>query len=164
MKILFIILGMCLVVGTKAQNLDRLTISAGGSATDKVSYTIGETFNLSMAKDGDVKFETGMQGSISNTGSDNNFLKIENTIANNVKLACYPNPAKDFIYFSFGKQTAKKLFISIVDINGKIVFAETTTHTAMMDCNIEKLEAGSYILSIRSENEQAVGSVKFVKQ
>ncbi len=37
------------MIGLQAQNLDRITISAGGSATDEVSYSIGETFNSSIS-------------------------------------------------------------------------------------------------------------------
>ncbi len=147
----------------KGQNFDRITISAGGSATDNVSYTIGETFNLAIAKDGNIKLETGMQGSTSNTGGDNNFLKIETVISNDLKLACYPNPAKDVLYFTLSKQTKGKLFITITNTNGQIVFSEATEYRNMMDCNIKNLQAGSYILSVSSENKQAEGKLKFVK-
>ena len=57
------------VFGLQAQNLDRITISAGGSSTDEVSYSIGETFNFALA-DGDIVIETGSQGSTGDTGGN----------------------------------------------------------------------------------------------
>lgn len=63
------------MIGLQAQNLDRITISAGGNATDEVSYSIGETFNFALA-DGDIYFNTGNIGI--GTTNPTSKLRIEN--------------------------------------------------------------------------------------
>lgn len=50
-----------------AQNLDRISMSSGGDATDNVAYVIGEAFNFTIAG-GDIVIETGSLASENNTG------------------------------------------------------------------------------------------------
>lgn len=151
------------MISLQAQELDRITISAGGSSTNEVSYSIGETFNLALA-DGDFVLETGSQGSTGNTGGDNNYTSVETVISNNNKVACYPNPTNGMIYFNAGKATNEMLTIQIVDISGKIVISKSVAKSTIMDCDLTNLNAGNYILSVNGENGQIIGSAKFVKQ
>ncbi len=120
--------------------------------------------NFALA-DGDIILETGSQGSITNTGGTaNNFVSVENVISANKKIACYPNPAKNMIYFNAGEITNEMLFVQIIDISGKTVFSKSVIKSSIMDCDLTKIKAGNYILSVNGENGQIIGSTKFVKR
>ena len=88
---------------TFSQNLDRISISSGGKATEEVNFVIGETFNFLFASNGTITIETGTLSSTGNTGGFPNLVSIEQ-IASIRKIACYLNPATDAIYFALQDQ------------------------------------------------------------
>ncbi len=162
-KIIISSVFLLIITSLQAQNLDRITISAGGNVTDKVSFSIGETFNLILAG-GDFILETGSQGSKGNTGGNNNFVSEDNVISEKNHIYCYPNPTKNVIYFNAGNVTNETLTVQIIDISGKIVVSKKVSKSTIMDCKLTDLVAGYYILSVSGENGQVIGSAKFIKQ
>ena len=74
----------------------------------------------------------------------------QNVADNNIdKLKLYPNPAKDKIYIS-GLKNAEK--ISIIDINGKLVYNENFANRSVSKYSIDisKLKQGTYFVKIVS--------------
>lgn len=70
------------------------------------------------------------------------------------KLEIYPNPTNGNFIINFG-EILSDTELNILDMNGKLVYSEVISKNAstIKQVNIEKLPAGIYILSIRSNNE-----------
>jgi len=146
----------------QAQNIDRVTLSAGGESTDEVSYVIGETFNFSLAN-GNIILETGSQGSTVNTGGLN--TNINEIQENGITLSYYPNPVKDYFYISInGDIEETELVILIFDINGKLMFQNKIKYSNIMQLNISHLNTGSYIMSIANITNRVYGIQKIIKE
>jgi hypothetical protein len=137
-KIIFLSFLCLFALITFSQNLDRISISSGGSSTDEVNYVIGEIFNFSLADGATIILETGTLGSTDNSGGNNNFVKIDE-VAKISKIACYPNPAKDVIYYAFPKNGITEFKVSVFDISGKMVQTKTGTYSEIMACNISQI-------------------------
>lgn len=161
-KIIISIVFLLAVIGLQAQNLDRITISAGGNATDEVSYSIGETFNFAVA-DGDIVIETGSQGSTGNTGGNNNFVKVETVVTGNNQLSVYPNPTNATVYFNAGKVDNGNLQVVITDITGKQVVTKSVSKSVIMDCDLSSLTSGNYIMSVYDNQNKIIGTAKIIK-
>ncbi len=145
-----------------AQDLDRITLSAGGDATDEVSYVIGETFNFALA-DGDITIETGSQGSTGNTGGT--ATSIEQVQAKGeVTISCYPNPATDKLYFSVKGLTETEFTVLVLDISGKLLQKSQTKQDKIMQCQVQQLATGTYFLSLANEKGKVYGIKKFIKK
>jgi hypothetical protein len=91
-------------------------------------------------------------------------IKDQPKIPELVALKVFPNPAKDIItvdvYASLGK-TMNNAVISIVDVNGNIVFKEKLQQQNMFNINTTAFASGVYFISIRSKDELVARS-KFV--
>jgi len=145
-----------------AQNLDRIALSAGGDATNEVSYVIGETFNFALA-DGDMVLETGSQGSDGNTGGIAG--GIEKAEANsNITISCYPNPATDKLYFSVKGLDKNEFTVLVFDVNGKLLQTGQTKQSEIMHCQVQNLASGTYFLSLTNAQGKVYGVKKFIKK
>ena len=162
-----LIAGMLTILGgatsLQAQDLDRITLSAGGDATNQVSYVIGETFNFALA-DGNITLETGSQGSTENTGGTGGDVTKINNIESKYKVSCYPNPVKETIFFNLQAKDINELTVLIFDINGKLMQTKNTKHTEIMKCDVQELANGTYFLSLANKNGVINGVTKFIKQ
>lgn len=150
------------IAGIKAQNLDRISISSGGSATDEVNYVLGETFNFTMADGANVIIETGTLGSTDDTGGDNNFTVVKQ-LAQTTDLECYPNPTTDIVNIT-GLPNASGLILSVYNISGKVVKMQSCTSKNMQSIDVSNLTAGTYFISVSDIQLKSINSVKFVKQ
>ncbi len=145
------------------QNLDRISISSGGSATDEVNYVIGETFNFSLASDGNITVETGTLGSTENTGGPQNTVSIEQ-VAIIKKIACYPNPTTDAIYFAINDKNQGSLIVNVFDLSGKLLLSSKTENKDIMKLDLQSISQGSYISTVSNSKGEVLGSFQFIKQ
>ncbi len=151
-----------------SQNLDRISLSSGGSATDEVNYVLGETFNFTLADGANVIIETGTLGSSDDTGGDNNFTAVKQ-LAINSALECYPNPTTDFVNVNLtGFQNLsgleEELILSVYDITGKVVKMQNCTADNLQTLNVSKFAAGTYFISVSDNFLKPINSVKFIKK
>jgi len=155
----FLLVGLSL----NAQNLDRISISAGGASTDDVNYVLGETFNFSMGDGATVIIESGSLGSTGNTGSDSNFTDIK-LISQNSPIKFYPNPAKDIVNLDLSVyKNNSKLLICIYTISGKIVkMVPAENKESQLD--VSELTSGTYFISISDTKLQLKSSIQFIKE
>ncbi len=83
-------------------------------------------------------------------------IKDQPTISDFATLKVFPNPAKEVItvdiYASLGKSVNNGV-ISIVDINGNVVFKEKLQQQNMLNINTTGFSSGVYLISIRSNDE-----------
>jgi hypothetical protein len=146
-----------------SQNLDRISISSGGSATDVVNYVIGETFNFSMASGGNITVETGTLGSTENSGGLQNTVSIEQ-VAVIKKIACYPNPTTDAIYFAINDKNQNALIVNVFDLSGKLLLSSKTENMCIMKLDLQSITQGSYIAAVSNSKGEVLGSFQFIKQ
>ncbi len=162
---------MLLTFGARAQNLDRISISSGGAATDNVNYVLGETFNFTVAQGGTISLETGTLGSTDDTGGDNNFTRVRQ-LAEVSQLAVYPNPATDYVTLANlnpqGFQNPEGLIPAVYDAYGKVVKMQAVeTHGRVslpVNIDVAQLPAGMYFISVSDVSFKPVACAKFVKQ
>ena len=146
-----------------AQNLDRISISTGGNATNEVNFVIGETFNFSLAKNGTVTVESGTLTSTENTGGLQNTVSVEK-VAEIKKIACYPNPATDAIYFAINDKKQSSLIVNVFDLSGKLLLSEKTQNLDIMKLDLQSITKGNYISTLSNSKGVVLGSFQFIKQ
>lgn len=76
----------------------------------------------------------------------------------------FPNPTKSSISLSLNNLYEQNVFVSILDISGKIIFNEEThmlTGDNKVKLNTENLDAGIYFIELRNENTSK--KIKFIK-
>jgi len=146
-----------------SQNLDRISISTGGNATNEVNFVIGETFNFAMADNATVTIETGTLGSSGNTGGLQNTVSIEK-VAVIKKIACYPTPATDAIYFAINDKKQTSLIVNVFDLSGKLLLSEKTQNLDIMKLDLQSITTGNYISTLSNSKGEVLGSFQFIKQ
>ena len=146
-----------------SQNLDRISISTGGNATNEVNFVIGETFNFAMADNATVTIETGTLGSSGNTGGLQNTVSIEK-VAVIKKIACYPNPATDAIYFAINDKKHSSLIVNVFDLSGRLLLSSKTDNLDIMKLDIQSITKGNYIATVSNSQSVVLGSFQFIKQ
>ncbi|WP_066758442.1 T9SS type A sorting domain-containing protein [Crocinitomix algicola] len=88
------------------------------------------------------------------------FLSSENYIQNSSFLDIYPNPFNDELTLSFSTEITDPVFISINDVNGRVVISQELKPTIYPgQINTEKLSPGVYFYSITSGKKQQSGKI-----
>lgn len=143
-----------------AQNLDRVSMTSGGDATDKVAYVIGETFNFTIAG-GDIIIETGSLSSEDNTGGMIYTDVLE--IAANNPMQCYPNPVRDILTLNTGLKNGVKIKLLVYNSNGQVVYQTIQANQDELRINFSNLTPGTYHLAVIEEETEKINSVKIIK-
>jgi len=154
----FIFASACL-----AQQLDRISLSSGGSATNEVNYVIGETFNFSLVTDANLIIETGSLGSENNTGGDANFTKVQEIAALDPML-CYPNPVSQILNIQTGFSAEKTIEILIYNSNGQVIYQKTMINQPWLTIDFSNISSGIYYLAIFEKTANEIKSAKIYKQ
>ena len=156
---LLIFTGLCAFT----QNLDRISISSGGKATDEVSFVIGETFSFSMAGNGNIIVEAGTMAGTENTGGLTGNVPISR-VAEIKNIPCYPNPATDAIFFALNDKKQTSLIITVFDLTGKLILSLKTENTDIIKLDLQYITPGSYISTVLNQQAEVIGSFQFIKQ
>jgi hypothetical protein len=70
----------------------------------------------------------------------------------NFNFRLIPNPAKDFCLLNIQSESTDREFqVELVDLSGRILFAETTFHK-QMQLNTTHLTSGIYIVQVKSDS------------
>lgn len=160
-----LIIGMVfilIVMGTKAQNLDRLSLSSGGLVNNRINVVIGELFVFSLTDKGQ-SFETGSLSSFSNTGGINIPASVKNINADPIEALCYPNPVVQQLNFSVKNLKNLEVEIRIIDLKGSIILQTRTNSPEQATLNVSGLKPGQYILELSSTENMEIPSVRFIK-
>ena len=76
--------------------------------------------------------------------------------------AIYPNPATDFVYADVKPSVREDFQIAIRDINGKVVYTENKSWSAVIRIAIDvsDFQKGFYVLELKNGNK--ISAAKFV--
>ena len=144
----------------KAQNLDRLSLSSGGAASDNINYVLGETFNFTLASGGDIIIETGTLGSDDNTGIE--FVdRLEELAKESSSIKCYPNPAHHLLTVDFNSVEGANNVVVLNEL-GQVVM-QTKPNGERVYLNVRSLSSGIYFVMTLCGNK-VLGTNKIVKQ
>jgi len=77
-----------------------------------------------------------------------------------LRMVINPVPAKDYINISVNKEITGH--ISIIDINGKIVYADKLVDQNEKTININSISKGIYLIQIMTQNQ--IFTEKFIKK
>jgi len=158
MKIALTFLAITLSIAVIAQVsvVPELVSSGGGYAelTDiRVSYSIGEPI-IGISTDGNTTLTQGFQQ------SDFSITSIDKLTLLGFNL--FPNPTDGILIVEYGEAKFQDIRLRISDINGRLILQERLDEFNRSELDISVLTAGTYILTILSEQKN-LGTSKIIK-
>lgn len=99
------------------------------------------------------------------TATINTATGIDNASLNNA-IAIYPNPANASVNVKFESALSAGAQISITDIAGRVILANNVQNVnqgQIVSLNIENINAGTYFITVRSENKNTVQKLIITK-
>ncbi len=89
-------------------------------------------------------------------------MGVENTLANNVNVQVYPNPARDMITFAI--TASQNAILSVYDITGKVVFSQSVDATnGNYNLDLSNYNSGMYFYNLTLDNNSVTGKFSVVK-
>lgn len=148
------ILLLCMVSALCGRTEAQSVVSATGSSTDMMTWTLGEVFTESIMRSNVVRFSQGFNQpfTISTSG-------ILNVKGDNLTFTAGPNPVVDELYISVSgsRSTAWSLY----DLQGRMLDSGELTDTQAVISFSDK-NAGEYVLRIK--NEAGSRSILIIKK
>lgn len=161
----FTLLGAALVVGTMsyAQSIAPQSVNSGGTtmlqSNGSLSFTVGELVVLSQTdSDGNTLGGGFTAGATLTTAS------IQETDATVLDVNVFPNPTSDLVNIRINYSTVDKVVVTITDLEGKEVFNGLYAGISnTIGINTSTYARGTYVLSLKNNNNQVLGTYKIIK-
>jgi len=153
-------------IGDEGEKSLLVNVPAGsGAATYEVNFIIpsnGAAFTsstivrLRMSSD---EFAAGRSYGAAANGEIEDFridetLSVENLEAKRISI--YPNPASDFLIIDFGQYAGRFNTVEMYDITGRLMSKTSLKETQLdkVEIRLDQLNAGIYLLNLRSKEDQ----------
>ena len=160
-----VILMLILLMGNQifSQNISPQSINSGGAQMNKnnisLSFTVGELVVISKSDS--------LGNSLNNGFMAGATLTIENTQETDLSILdvnVFPNPTSELVNIKINYSKLDQVLVSIVDMKGNEVFNEKYLGIAnVIGINISNYSIGSYILNLKTIDNQVLGSYKIIK-
>ena len=146
-------------VSLSAQSVEKNVISAIGNSYSgqnfSVSYNAGELVIGSQAsEDGSIQLGSGYYPSLNLITLDVNIPELK------FGFNLYPNPVRDALYIEH--PTLSEFIVSIHDINGRLVYELLSQ--VKKPISTSNLSLGTYIVSVKTTDNQRINSYKIIKE
>ena len=146
-------------VSLSAQSVEKSVISAIGNSYSgqnfSVSYNTGELVIGSQAsEDGSIQLGSGYYPSLNLITLDVNIPELK------FGYNLYPNPVRDALYIEH--PTLSEFIVSIHDINGRLVYELLSQ--VKKPISTSNLSLGTYIVSVKTTDNQRINSYKIIKE
>ena len=146
-------------VSLSAQSVEKNVISAIGNSYSgqnfSVSYNAGELVIGSQAsEDGSIQLGSGYYPSLNLITLDVDIPELK------FGFNLYPNPVRDALYIEH--PTLSEFIVSIHDINGRLVYEQLSQVKKPISTSI--LSLGTYIVSVKTTDNQRLNSYKIIKE
>jgi hypothetical protein len=128
-------------------------VSISGETSQSFAPTVNGDYAVIVSNNGCV--DTSICNTISNSGISSQTMNAL------MGISIYPNPTNGIIYVNSTSEN-KNLNLSIVDVNGKVVYNHSGLNGKTNMIDIEKLAQGVYFIKINNEHDQKI--IKLVKQ
>ncbi len=166
---MFRFLSILLILGSlsaSAQSITPFTINVGGSATNNLNYSIGESSSIAF-------FQLENKSSLS-TGFIQSFTPLVTGITNRVfeegeGFALSPNPAADYVRLKGGLSKPGFVEFHLLDLQGRILDTYPTTYYINYiekEFNVAHLTGGTYFIRLIYSSSDGINqstSFKFIK-
>lgn len=162
---LMIMLGAALLIGTMsyAQNIAPQSVNSCGAkmgqSNGSLSFTVGELVVLS---------QTDSQGNTLGggftTGSTLTTVSIQETDVAVLDISVFPNPTSDLVNIRINHSSIEQVVVCITDFQGKEVYSGKYEGISItFGINTAAFAPGTYVLSLKNNNNQVLGSYKIIK-
>ena len=146
-------------VSLSAQSVEKSVISAIGNSYSgqnfSVSYNAGELVIGSQAsEDGSIQLGSGYYPSLNLITLDVDIPELK------FGFNLYPNPVRDALYIEH--PTLSEFIVSIHDINGRLVYELLSQ--VKKPISTSNLSLGTYIVSVKTTDNQRINSYKIIKE
>jgi len=159
------LLGVAMLMGTMsyAQSIAPQSVNSSGTKMSQtngsLSFTVGELVVLS---------QTDSQGNTLGggftAGATLTTVSIQETDASVLDLSVFPNPTSDLVNIRINHSRIEQVVISITDLQGKEVY--NGRHAGVSNTigiNTSAYASGTYVLSLKNNNNQVLGTYKIIK-
>lgn len=148
------ILLILLILTNRSQTEAQISTNASGndiySQYGVVSYSVGELFYTQ--KGSELTSSEGLQNGASIHSSHHKSL---------IKIAIYPNPTVDLVYFKFQNSTVNNLSYKIYNETGNVLIQGTITN-ANTSVSLGQLPSSVYVCKVFKEQAELT-SLKIIK-
>lgn len=159
------LLGAAMLMGTMsyAQSIAPQSVNSGGTtmlqSNGSLSFTVGELVVLSQTdSDGNTL------GSGFSAGSTLTTLSVQETDAAVLDVNVFPNPTSDLVNIRINYSTVDQVVVTITDLEGKEVFNGLYAGISnIIGINTAAYAPGTYVLSLKKNNNQVLGTYKIIK-
>jgi hypothetical protein len=142
----FLVLFSCF--STSAQSISTYTINVGGSVSNNLNYSIGESASIAY-------FQSSNQLSLS-SGFIQSFTPLVTGIVNRIfeegeKMVLAPNPATDYIRLKGGLAKPGFVEFHLIDLQGRILDTYPPTYYINYvdkEINTTQLQGGTYFIRL----------------
>ena len=146
-------------VSLSAQSVEKSVISAIGNSYSgqnfSVSYNAGElVIGSQSSEDGSIQLGSGYYPSLNLITLDVDIPELK------FGFNLYPNPVRDALYIEH--PTLSEFIVSIHDINGRLVYELLSQ--VKKPISTSNLSLGTYIVSVKTTDNQRINSYKIIKE
>ncbi len=159
------LLGAAMLMGTMsyAQSIAPQSVNSGGTemiqSNGSLSFTVGELVVLSQT---DSQGNT-LGGGFS-AGATLTTLSVQETDAAVLDVNVFPNPTSDLVNIRINYSTVDQVVVTITDLEGKEVFNGLYAGISnTIGINTAAYAPGTYVLSLKNNNNQVLGTYKIIK-
>jgi hypothetical protein len=161
-----VLLGLfLLIVGvSNSQSIVPQSINSGGAkmsqSNGSLSFTVGELIVITQT---DSDGNTIGGGLI--VGATITTVAIQEPNAEVLSVKVYPNPTTDLVNIKINYSTLEHVIVSITDLQGKEVYnGKYSGISNTIGVNTAMYATGTYMLSLKNQNNQVLGTYKIIKQ
>jgi hypothetical protein len=146
-----------------AQSIAPQSLNSGGSkitqANGSLSFVVGELFVLALTDS-----EGNTLGSGFTAGTTLTTVNIEETNVTLLDLKVYPNPTTELVNIQIKHSTIDQILVTITDLQGKEVYSSRYVGISnVIGINTASYATGTYILSLKNQSNQVLGTYKIIK-
>ena len=158
-----IVLTMLIGTMSYAQSIAPQSLNSGGAkmsqANGSLSFTVGELVVLSQSDSEGNTLGSGFTASATLTT-----VTIQETDVTMIDVNVFPNPVSDLINIRINHSKLEQLLVYITDLEGKEVYSGKYAGISnTIGINTAAYASGTYILSLKNNNNQVLGTYKIIK-
>jgi hypothetical protein len=148
---------------TFAQSIAPQSLSSSGTkmsqANGSLSFSVGELVVLSQTDSQGNSLGGGFT-----TGATITTVNIQETDATVLEVKVFPNPTSDLVNICIKHSTLEQLIVTITDLQGKEVYNGLYAGISnTIGINTAAYARGTYVLSLKNNNNQLLGTYRVIK-
>lgn len=147
-----------------AQSIAPQSVNSAGAkltqANGSLSFTVGELVVLTQTDSQGNSLGAGFTAGATLTTS-----VINEPVTEVLDVNVYPNPISELLNIQINHSSISRILVTIFDVQGKIIYtAEYAGISNIIGINTASFASGIYILTMRDQNKNLLGSYKIIKQ